>query len=45
MRRSWGPSIESKSADHKLYLVVDGFGHNGRVFPEMDVETGALRWS
>jgi hypothetical protein len=38
MRWSWNPSIQS-TRDHKVYLVVDGFGHNGRIFRETDVET------
>ncbi len=32
MRWSWNPSIEPTRNDHKVYLVVDGFGHNGRIF-------------
>src|SRR5450432_4430925 len=39
MRWSWNPSIEPTRDDHKVYLVVDGFGHNGRIFRERDVET------
>jgi len=39
MRWSWNPSIEATRNDHKVYLVVDGFGHNGRIFRERDVET------
>ena len=39
MRWSWNPSIEPTRNDHKVYLVVDGFGHNGRIFREKDVET------
>ena len=39
MRWSWNPSIEPTRNDHKVYLVVDGFGHNGRIFHEKDVET------
>ena len=38
MRWSWNLSIEP-TCDHKVYLVVDGFGHNGRIFRETDVET------
>jgi hypothetical protein len=38
MRWSWNLSIEP-TRDHKVYLVVDGFGHNGRIFRETDVET------
>ena len=33
---SWNPSIEPTRDDHKVYLVVDGFG---RIFRERDVET------
>jgi hypothetical protein len=36
---SWNSSIEPTRNDHKVYLVVDGFGHNGRIFRERDVET------
>jgi hypothetical protein len=25
--------------DHKVYLVVDGLGHDGRIFRERDIET------
>jgi hypothetical protein len=39
MRWSWNPSIEPTRENHKVYLVVDGFGHNGRIFRETDVET------
>jgi hypothetical protein len=38
MRWSWNLSIEP-TRDHKVYLVVDGFGHNGRILRETDVET------
>src|SRR4030088_3076629 len=38
MRWNWNLSIEP-TCDHKVYLVVDGFGHNGRIFRETDVET------
>ena len=38
MRWSWNLSI-GPTHDHKVYLVVDGFGHNGRIFRETDVET------
>ena len=38
MRWSWNLSIKP-TRDHKVYLVVDGFGHNGRIFRETDVET------
>ena len=39
MRWMWNPSIKPTRDDHKVYLVVDGFGHNGRIFRERDVET------
>ena len=39
MRWMWNPSIKPTRDDHKVYLVVDGFGHNARIFREMDVET------
>ncbi len=41
MRWSWNPSIKPTrdDHDHKVYLVVDGFGHNGRIFRERNVET------
>ena len=39
MRWSWNPPIEPINKAHKVYLVVDGFGHNGRIFREKDVET------
>jgi hypothetical protein len=45
MRWIWNPSIKptrddhKTRGDHKVYLVVDGFGHNGRIFRERDVET------
>jgi hypothetical protein len=41
MRWSWNPSIKPirDDHDHKVYLVVDGFGHNGRIFRERNVET------
>jgi hypothetical protein len=39
MRWNWNPSIKPTRDDHKVYLVVDGFGHNGRIFRERDVET------
>jgi hypothetical protein len=38
MRWMWNPSIKPTRDDHKVYLVVDGFGHNGRIFRERDVE-------
>src|SRR5258707_11975581 len=39
MRWIWSPSIKPTRGDHKVYLVVDGLGHNGRIFRERDVET------
>ncbi len=44
MRWIWNPSIkptrdDHTRDDHKVHLVVDGFGHNGRIFRERDVET------
>jgi hypothetical protein len=39
MRWMWNPSINPTRDDRKVYLVVDGFGHNGRIFRERDVET------
>jgi hypothetical protein len=45
MRWIWNPSIKptrddhKTRYDHKVYLVVDGFGHNGRIFRERDIET------
>ena len=42
MRWIWNPSIKptrDDHDDHKVYLVVDGFGHNARIFREMDVES------
>jgi hypothetical protein len=37
MRRSWTPSIVPNSSDQNVYLVVDDFRRNGRVYPEIDV--------
>ncbi len=44
MRWSWNPSIKPTrdDHDHKVYLVVDGFGNNGRIFRERNVETVAV---
>jgi hypothetical protein len=36
MHWNWNPSIEPTRNDHKVYLVVDGLGHNGRIFRERD---------
>jgi hypothetical protein len=38
----WTPSIVPRSDDQNVYLVVDDFGRNGRVFREADVETTDL---
>jgi hypothetical protein len=43
MRRSnWTPSIAPKGDDQDVYLVVDDFGRNGRVYREADIETTDL---
>ena len=43
MRKSnWTPSIVPKGDDQNVYLVVDDFGRNGRVYREADVETTDL---
>ena len=39
MHWNWNPSIEPTRNDHKVYLVVDGLGHNGRIFRERDADT------
>ena len=39
MRWSWNRSKELTRDNDKVYLVVDGFGHNGRIFRETDVDT------
>ena len=39
MRWSWNRSKELTRNNDKVYLVVDGFGHNGRIFRETDVDT------
>ena len=39
MRWSWNRSKELTRDDDNVYLVVDGFGHNGRIFRETDVDT------
>jgi hypothetical protein len=42
---NWNPSIEparnddKTRKDYKVYLVVDGLGHDGRIFRERDIET------
>ena len=43
MRKSnWTPSIVPKGDDQNVYLVVDDFGRNGRVYREADIETTDL---
>ncbi len=43
MRKSfWTPSIVPRGDDQNVYLVVDDFGRNGRVYREADVETADL---
>ena len=42
MARIWTPSIVPNDDDQNVYLVVDDFGRNGRVFRETDVETADL---
>ncbi len=39
MTRRWTPSIVPNGDDQNVYLVVDDFGRNGRVYREADVET------
>jgi hypothetical protein len=41
-RTGWTPSIVPKGDDQNVYLVVDDFGRNGRVYREADVETSDL---
>jgi hypothetical protein len=36
-RTGWTPSIVPKGDDQNVYLVVDDFGRNGRVYREADV--------
>jgi hypothetical protein len=38
----WTPSIVPRGDDQNVYLVVDDFGRNGRVYREADVETADL---
>ena len=38
MTRRWTPSIVPNGDDQNVYLVVDDFGRNGRVYREADVE-------
>ena len=42
MRRPWTPSIVPAGDDQNVYIVVDDFGRNGRVYHETDVETADL---
>ena len=42
MSRRWTPSIVPNDDDQNVYLVVDDFGRNGRVYRETDVETADL---
>ncbi len=37
-RSSWTPSIVPRGDDHSVYLVLDDFGRNGRIWPEADAE-------
>ena len=39
MRWSWNRSKELTRDNGKVYLVIDGFGHDGRIFRETDVDT------
>jgi hypothetical protein len=41
-RKGWTPSIVPKGDDQNVYLVVDDFGRNGRVYREAEVETTDL---
>jgi len=41
-RTGWTPSILPNGDDQNVYLVVDDFGRNGRVYRETDVETADL---
>jgi hypothetical protein len=41
-RTGWTPSIVPKGEDQNVYLVIDDFGRNGRVYREADVETTDL---
>jgi hypothetical protein len=42
MGRFWTPSIVPASDDQNVYIVIDDFGRNGRVFRETDVESADL---
>ena len=37
MRKPWIPSIVPNGHDETVYLVLEGFGHNGRAWRETDV--------
>jgi hypothetical protein len=41
-RTCWTLSIVPNGVDQNVYLVVDDFGRNGRVYRETDVETADL---
>jgi hypothetical protein len=41
-RTGWTPSTVPKGDDQNVYLVVDDFGRNGRVYREAEVETTDL---
>jgi hypothetical protein len=41
-KSSWTPSIVPRGDDQNVYLVVDDFGRNGRVYREANVETTDL---
>jgi hypothetical protein len=41
-KSSWTPSIVPRGDDRNVYLVVDDFSRNGRVYRETDVETADL---
>jgi hypothetical protein len=41
-RTGWTPSIVPNSDDQNVYLVVDDFGRNGRLYWETDVEAADL---
>jgi hypothetical protein len=41
-RTGWTPSIVPNGDDQNVYIVVDDFGRNGRVYREADVETADL---
>jgi hypothetical protein len=36
-RTGWTPSIVPRGDDQNVYMVVDDFGRNGRVYREADV--------